>query len=50
MSRQKVLVEPRGEQAPAQSVLDAVRAAYPNEKLGRVRLPREGRAEAIGIV
>src|SRR5918912_572989 len=39
-------VEPRGEQPSAQSMLDAVRAAYPNEKLGRVRLPREAHDSA----
>ena len=41
LNPQILKVEPRGEQASAQGMLDAVRAAYPNEKLGRIRLPRE---------
>src|SRR5215213_9602668 len=39
-------VEPRTATASAQSMLDAVRAAYPNEKLARVRLPREAHDSA----
>lgn len=46
LNPQILRVESRGTQSAAQSMLDAVRAAYPNEKLGRIRLPREAHDSA----
>jgi uncharacterized iron-regulated membrane protein len=41
LNPQILKVEARGEHVSAQSMLDAARQAYPNEKLARISLPRE---------